>query len=49
MRDSIDGWYEALALTLLTEEAQRYASLKDIEVGEVTVPDFKARWGSCYP
>lgn len=49
MRASIDGWHESLALTRLTEEAQRYASIIDGEVGEVTVPDFKARWGSCYP
>ena len=49
MRASIDGWNEALALTRLTEKTQRYVSIIDVEVGEVTVPDFKARRGSCYP
>ena len=49
MRGSIDGWYKARALARLSDETQRCASIIDIEVGEVTVPDFKARWGSCYP
>ena len=49
VRASIDGWHESLALTRLTEEAQRYASIIGVELGDVTVRDFKARWGSCYP
>ena len=30
VRASAEGWDKARALTRLTEEAQRYASLKDI-------------------
>lgn len=49
MRATIEGWDEARALTLSTEKTQRYASIIGVELGDVTVRDFKARWGSCYP
>lgn len=48
VRASVEGWYKARALNRLTEKTQRYASIIGVEVGGVTVRDFKARWGSCY-
>jgi predicted metal-dependent hydrolase len=48
VRASLEGWYKRLALSKLTEKTHRYAAFIGLEVGQVTVRDFKARWGSCY-
>jgi hypothetical protein len=48
VRASLEGWYKRLALSKLTEKTHRYDAFIGLGVGEVTVRDFKARWGSCY-
>ncbi len=49
VRSSLNTWYETHALAKLTEKTHKYAAILGVDVGNITVKDYKARWGSCFP
>lgn len=48
IRPSLEAWYIGHALSKLSKKTQRYADILGVDVGTVSVKNFKSRWGSCY-
>jgi predicted metal-dependent hydrolase len=48
IRASLEAWYKDHALSKLTEKTQRYAAILGVDVGTISVKNFKSRWGSCH-
>jgi len=47
VRNAVVRWYRANALKRLKQKTQRYSEIIGVEPRDVSVREFKSRWGSC--
>lgn len=47
VRNAVVRWYRTNALRRLEQKTERYSAMIGVDPREVSVRDFKSRWGSC--